>query len=112
MTDMTIEQFFEAANNLDSGFAVYDKDLNLIYGNKEIKVHLPVLMDALAQGSPFVDALNKQIDSVAPDISQADRNAIIDTALKGMETGKEFETIGTGERPVLLRQRARPNQNF
>lgn len=102
MTDMTIEQFFEAANNLDSGFAVYDKDLNLIYGNKEIKVHLPVLMNALAQGSPFVDALNIQIDSIVPDISQADRNAIFDTTLKGMETGEPFETIGKGGRPLRI----------
>ena len=102
MTDMTIEQFFEAANNLESGFAVYDKDLNLIFCNKQIMVHIPVLMSALKRGEPFIDALNEQIDAVAPDISDADRNAIIKKTMKGMETGERYETIGKNNRPLRI----------
>jgi len=102
MTEMTIKQFFEAANNLESGFAVYDKDLNLIFGNKQIMVHIPVLMAALKRGTPFIDALNEQIDAVAPDISDPDRSAIIETTMRGMETGERYETLGADNRPLRI----------
>ena len=38
MTKISIEHFLEAANKLDSGFAIYNKDLSLVFANEKLLV--------------------------------------------------------------------------
>ncbi len=102
MTNITIEQFFEAAHQLENGFAVYDKDINLIYANEQSVAHLPVLFANLNQGLSFRDALSAQITDLAPDISDEERMAILDHGINTLKQGDAYETVGADNRPLRV----------
>lgn len=102
MTAITIEQFFEAADRLENGFSVYDRDLKLVYGNRQLRMHFPVLISGLERGLDFTVAMDEQIVCIAPDLSVSDRQALIDQLLDGMNSGAPYETVGSNMRPVRI----------
>ena len=102
MTKLTIEQFFEAAHQLENGFAVYDENLRFVYANKKVVEHLPELMNGLKAHKSFTEALDDQIDAISPDLDAQVRADLIALTFKGMETGQAYETFGAGGRPLRL----------
>ena len=102
MKNITIEQFFEAADRLESGFAVYDSDLKLVFANKKTQEHLPALFGSLKKGHTFKEAVTAQIKSIAPDLDAEQSGAIIQMAFDGMETGKPYESTGADNRPLRI----------
>lgn len=102
MSKITIEQFFEAVDKLENGFAVYTDDRTLIHANLKCQEHLPGLFDSLKRGLTFAEAANEQIDQNAPNLAKDVREAIINQALDSMSTGKAYETVGADNRPLRL----------
>ena len=98
MTNMTIEQFYEAADRLENGFAVYDQDLNLIFVNKQLAIQLPEMFAAMKAGESYTDALNKQIDAIMPDFEEEARREFIELSLRAAKTGESYKTKGANGR--------------
>lgn len=103
MTELTIEELFEAAHGLENGFAVYDKDFRLVYANRPARAHFPKVMEALERGETFVEGIAAEIRASPMDIGEEETQAIIDYAVNSMKNGDAFELMGAGERPLRLK---------
>ena len=102
MTNITIEQFFEATDQLENGFAVYDSDLALVYANKMAFEHSPTLFGYLKEGYTFGEAVRAQLEQVAPDLPEDQLDAIVKGTIAGMETATNHDTLGENSRPLRV----------
>ena len=102
MSKISIEQFFEASNKLENGFVVYDKKVDIVFVNKAAASHLPAYFEHRKNGASYQEALNAQIDAVAPDTDQAARGQIIRMFEEGLKTGNVYQTQGAEGRPLRI----------
>ena len=102
MQNITIDQFFEASNKLENGFVVYDKSFDIVFVNKAAASHLPAYFEHRKNGASYQEALNAQIDAIAPDADQAERDQIIRMFEDGLKTGNAYQTLGAEGRPLRV----------
>ena len=91
MKQLTIEQFFDAANQLQQGFAIYRDDFDLIFANNKVCEHLPVMMNALKAGGSIEEALDRQIQSIVPEMPEHARAKFGQKLLERMHLGEASE---------------------
>lgn len=102
MTKLTIDKFYEAADRLENGFSVYDQDLNLVYANKALQAHFPLLVADLRKGKSFSDAVKRQIGAIGTHMSEQELADMADKTVKAVEHGETFELYGDGFRPLRV----------
>jgi signal transduction histidine kinase/AmiR/NasT family two-component response regulator len=102
MKKLTIEQFYEAADRLENGFSVYDQDMKLVYANRALLTHFPIMMAELKRGQPFRDAVAAQIEAMEAGLDTDGRAQALEATMKFMESGEAFELYGDGQRPLRV----------
>ncbi len=102
MMQLTLEQFYEAADRLENGFAVYDGDLNLVFANETLTVHFPRMVAELEKGAPFREAVAAQIAEIGTALSEQERADMVDATVRGVEMGETFELFGSDMRPLRI----------
>lgn len=102
MTKLTIEQFYEAVDRLENGFAVYDQDLRLIYGNKTLRQHFPQMVASLEEGNTFKEAAALQVRIIGAELSDEEFAERVDKTVLSVERGESFEALGADMRPLRL----------
>jgi len=102
MTKLTIEQFYEAAHRLENGFSVYDQDMKLVFANKTLLTHFPIMMGHLKNGMSFRDAVAAQIEVIGAELDEAGRAQALEATMNSMGSGKPFELFGDGQRPLRV----------
>lgn len=100
MKQLTIEQFFDAANQLQQGFALYRDNFDLIFANNKVCEHLPTLMGALKEGHSVEVALDRQIRGIAPEMPDDVREKYARKLLAKMYSGEASEANGADGRII------------
>ena len=83
--DLSSKDLFDGIATLRTGFAIYDKDLNLIFANAALRRALPTLYKSLDAGATMIESIAAQIrenDSNLPPASVAERAAHILNQIK------------------------------
>ena len=102
MTKISIEHFLEAANKLDSGFAIYNKDLSLVFANEKLKSQLPTLINQLEGGASFKSAVREQTRTIMPDMDEEALEGVVHATYSRIESGSVYEIICEDGSPLQL----------
>lgn len=102
MENLTSDEILEAAQRLEHGFAIYDKDLTLLFANKAARQHFEALFTSLEQGDDIRTALGHQTDISGLELDSEARSAVIEKTLRVMKSGEETEFVVSGNRNVRM----------
>ena len=102
MTKISIEHFFEAANKLENGFVIYDKDLNLIFANETLKSQLPTFIDVLEKGAKYDEAVRAQTRKIQPEIDESLLESIVHATHENIKAGSVYEVIREDGSPIKI----------
>ncbi|GGX64248.1 hypothetical protein GCM10011309_12930 [Litorimonas cladophorae] len=68
--DVPLSDMFEGIDQIKTGVAIYDQDLNLLFANQTIRGYLPELYRKLDSGLPMKAAILAQSRDISPGLSQ------------------------------------------
>lgn len=71
LADMPEETLLEGIAKLRKGFAIYDKDLSLIFANDAIRRTLPTLYEKLDAGATMLESITAQTQDIFPELPPA-----------------------------------------
>lgn len=79
--------------NLETGFAIYRPDFTLVFANKAIRSHLPVLFDCLDKGLPHIECVRAQVDEVFGHLDDKTREVISRDVIGKMKSGMPMNLV-------------------
>lgn len=96
---MSAEDVFASIDQIKTGMAIYDEDLNLIFANKTIRLFLPTLYACLDEGQTMMESILAQAKVIAPgkdDVDYENRARYIYNTIK--TSGTLEVTTPTGQK--------------
>lgn len=72
MGGLSAEDIYAGMNQMKTGMAIYDENLNLIFANKTIRSYLPTLYANLDKGFSMRESISKQAMIIYPMMSHAE----------------------------------------
>lgn len=90
--DLDLTTLLEAIDKLESLFAIYDNDFNLVFANRASHEAWPDLYAALQQGCSQHEAIEKEITRQFPDRSPEEIAAFTEYAVKSASSGERGES--------------------
>lgn len=88
---LTLELLLEAIDRLQSGFAVYDGEFELLYVNRAARQQWPVMYEQLEAGVTRKEAMRQQILAQYPDAPEAKIDEFTEYAYAAMSSGEARE---------------------
>jgi len=64
------KEIFADLDQMRSGIAIFDSNMDLVFANKQVRIYLPELYDALDSGKTVREALEIQVKVVFPDLDE------------------------------------------
>jgi len=85
VTGSSADSLFAALDQLNNGFAIYDKDLKLIFANEVARNYLPILYANFDTGLSFKESVALQVKHFFPAMGVDDCQARVDFVMEKIE---------------------------
>ncbi|MEL7452721.1 MAG: histidine kinase dimerization/phospho-acceptor domain-containing protein, partial [Pseudomonadota bacterium] len=100
MTELTSQQFLDAADKLQNGLAIYKADFTLLYANATARDHFPVMYENLDKGMKLDDAIRAEIVSIYPDMETDGQEQMVEACLQAIRASSSLDMAASGGRSV------------
>ncbi|MEO1406807.1 MAG: ATP-binding protein [Pseudomonadota bacterium] len=102
MKKLSIDQFLTAADRLENGFTIYDKNLELIFANAASRQHLPEMFQTIDAGGSIRDAISAELKVIAGEMGAPELERLIDYSINTMKSDELREVPSSSGRQLRV----------